>query len=55
VVDCSRCHGRSRVTYAEFAQRHLPYWAWTPWRRHSRYLVCPACGKRAWLAAHWFE
>lgn len=55
VVDCARCHGRTRVTYAEFAQRHLPYWAWTPWRRYSRYMMCPACGQRAWLAAHWFE
>jgi uncharacterized protein with PIN domain len=55
VVDCSRCHGRTRLTYAEFAQRHLPYWLWTPWRRFSRYMMCPACGRRAWVSARWFE
>ena len=55
VVDCSRCHGRTRLTYAEFAQRHLPYWIWTPWRRYSRYVVCPSCGQRAWISARWFE
>jgi hypothetical protein len=55
VVDCSRCHGRTRVTYVEFAQRHLPYWVWTPWKKYSRYAVCPSCGQRSWLAARWFE
>ena len=34
VVECSRCHGRTRLSYLEFAKRrHLPYWAWTPWRK----------------------
>jgi hypothetical protein len=55
VVDCSRCHGRTRLSYVEFAQRHLPYWFWTPWRRFSRYMMCPACGHRAWVSARWFE
>ena len=55
VVECSRCHGRTRLSYPEFARRHLPYWAWTPWRRYSRYVSCPACGQRAWVAARWFE
>jgi hypothetical protein len=55
VVECSRCHGRTRVGYVEFGRRHLPYWLWTPWRRYSRYAVCPACDRRAWLAARWFE
>ncbi|MGZ6978708.1 MAG: hypothetical protein ACXVJW_11400 [Acidimicrobiia bacterium] len=55
VVDCSKCHGRTRLSYMEFAQRHLPYWLWTPWRRFSHYMVCPACGQRAWISARWFE
>ncbi len=55
VVECSRCHGRTRLSYAEFGKRHLPFWAWTPWRKYSRYVSCPACGQRAWVAARWFE
>jgi hypothetical protein len=43
------------VGYVEFGKRHLPYWFWTPWRRYSRYAVCPACDQRSWLAARWFE
>ena len=38
-MECSRCHGRTRVSYEEFAQHHLPYWMWTPWRRYSRYMT----------------
>lgn len=53
VLECSSCHGRSRVTYAEFARRHLPVWLWTPWRHYSRFMTCPACGHRTWLAASW--
>jgi len=55
VLDCSRCKGRTRVSYPEFARRHLPAWLWFPWREHSRYLVCPACENRAWVAARWLE
>jgi hypothetical protein len=55
VVECSRCNGRTRVSYLEFGRRHLPYWVWTPWRRHSRYVTCPACGERSWVSARWFE
>jgi uncharacterized protein with PIN domain len=55
VVECSRCHGRTRLSYQEFGKRHLPYWLWTPWRRYSRFVVCPACGQRAWVSARWFE
>ena len=55
VVECSRCRGRTRVSYVEFGKRHLPYWAWTPWRRYSRYVTCPACGERAWVSPRWLE
>ena len=55
VLDCSRCQGRTRVSYPDFAKRHLPVWLWFPWREHSRYLSCPACGNRAWVAARWLE
>lgn len=53
VLECSSCHGRTRVTYLDFALRHLPVWLWTPWRHYSRFMVCPACGHRTWLAASW--
>ena len=55
VLDCSRCHGRTRIGYAEFARRNFPVWAWIPWRHHSRLMTCPACDHRTWLAARWFE
>jgi hypothetical protein len=55
VVECSSCHGRSRVSYVDFARRHLPFTVWTPWRRYSRLMTCPACGRRTWLAARWFD
>lgn len=55
VVECSSCHGRSRVNYVDFALRQLPFTLWMPWRRHSRLMTCPACGRRTWLAAHWFD
>ena len=55
VVECSSCHGRSRVSYVDFAMRQLPVTLWLPWRHHSRFMTCPACGRRTWLAAHWFD
>lgn len=55
VVECSSCGGRSRVSYVDFAMRQLPMTLWFPWRRHSRLMTCPACGRRTWLAAHWLQ
>ena len=51
VLGCSSCGARTRVTYAEFARRHLPFWLWIPGRRYSRLLPCPACRRRTWLEA----
>ena len=51
VLGCSSCGVRTRVTYAEFARRHLPFWLWIPGRKYSRLLACPACGRRTWLEA----
>jgi hypothetical protein len=55
VVDCSTCRGRSRLTYPEFVRRCLPVTVWIPWRRHSQWMVCPACERRTWMASRWFE
>ena len=54
VVECSTCGARTRLGWAEFAWRHLPLWLWVPWLRHSRFMSCPACDKRTWLAVNWF-
>lgn len=54
VVECSTCGARSRLAWAEFAWRHLPVWLWVPWLRHSRFMSCPACDRRTWLAVNWF-
>jgi uncharacterized protein with PIN domain len=51
VLGCSSCQARTRVTYAEFLRRHLPFWLWLPGRKFSRLLACPACGRRTWMEA----
>ena len=53
VVECEQCGRKTRVSYLELTRRMLPITAWVPWRRHSRYLRCPACDRRTWVAAHW--
>ena len=54
VVECSSCGARSRLGWGEFAWRHLPLWLWVPWMRYSRFISCPACDRRTWLAVNWF-
>jgi hypothetical protein len=54
VVDCSACGARTRLGWGEFARRHLPLWLWVPWMRYSRFISCPACDRRTWLAVNWF-
>ena len=53
VVECSSCGARTRLNWAEFAWRHLPVWLWVPWLRYSRFISCPACDRRTWLAVNW--
>ncbi|MGH2667877.1 MAG: hypothetical protein ACRDH5_01935 [bacterium] len=53
VVDCSACGARSRLGLVDFAWRHLPFWLWIPWLRHSNLMVCPACERRTWLGVSW--
>jgi len=54
VVECSTCGARTRLGWGEFAWRHLPVWLWVPWMRYSRFIACPACDRRTWLAVNWF-
>jgi hypothetical protein len=54
VVECSTCGARTRLGLGEFAWRHLPLWLWVPWMRYSRFMSCPACDRRTWLAVNWF-
>lgn len=55
VVECSHCGAHSRIDYADFVRRHLPFWAWIPGREHSRLLRCPACERRTWLRVRWLS
>ena len=55
VVECSNCGARSRLSWSEFAWRHLPVWLWLPWLRYSQYMSCPACERRTWLGVAWFS
>jgi hypothetical protein len=54
VVECSTCGARTRLGWGEFAWRHLPLWLWVPWMKYSRFIACPACDRRTWLAVNWF-
>ena len=54
VVECSSCGARTRLSWTEFAWRHLPMWLWIPWLRYSRFMSCPACDRRTWLGVAWF-
>lgn len=49
VITCSGCGERSRVRWWVAAAR-LVGAPWVPWRRHPHLAVCPACGRRRWLA-----
>jgi len=55
VLDCSSCGEKRRVTWMEFAWRHLPFWVWIPWLRYSRWMSCPACHQRTWLGVQFFS
>jgi len=47
-VNCESCGVTTRLGLLQFLARHFPVWLWVPWRRHSRLMRCPACGKLAW-------
>lgn len=53
VLDCSACGARTRVGWLDFWGRHLPFWLWFPWQRHSHWIPCPACDRRTWLGVSW--
>lgn len=55
VVQCERCHGRSRIDYLDLVRRSFPLGLWAPWRRHARYLRCPACEERSWVKVSWLS
>jgi hypothetical protein len=49
-VHCSSCDARTTLSPPEFILQHLPVWAWAPWRKQSRLMRCPACGRITWHA-----
>jgi hypothetical protein len=55
VVDCSSCGARRRLSWVEFAWRHLPFGLWIPWLHHSQLMSCPACQRRTWLQVSFFS
>jgi hypothetical protein len=55
VVECSRCHAETPVSYLTFALSHVPVGVWLPipGRRFNRYARCPSCHRLGWLRARW--
>jgi hypothetical protein len=49
-VHCASCDARTTLSVPEFILQHFPLWAWLPWRKHSRLMRCPACGRLSWHA-----
>lgn len=52
VLECSSCRRESPVRLREAVRLALPLSIHLPKRFHSL-MKCPACGRRAWLRAHW--
>ena len=50
VVHCASCDQHTTLSAPEFILQHFPVWAWLPWRKHSRLMRCPACGRITWHA-----
>ncbi len=53
VLECSECSGRARLSYVELVQQLLPVTIWIPLRSHTRWMRCPACHERTWVAVRW--
>ncbi|MHB8437966.1 MAG: hypothetical protein ACYDD4_02230 [Acidimicrobiales bacterium] len=52
-VHCSSCGERRELDVTRFATLHVPFFLWRPGRGFTRFMTCPACGRRAWLSASW--
>jgi hypothetical protein len=55
VVECSSCHGRTRISLTDVALRFATVSAWFPGRKHSHWMRCPACDHRTWCRIGWRE
>ncbi len=53
VIRCSSCLESTRVTWGNAALRTLWFTLWVPGKRFSRYMICPACHRRAWCKIRW--
>lgn len=52
-LSCSSCGERSEVALVDYLVLHLPLWLWRPGRGYTRFMNCPACGRRTWVSASW--
>ena len=55
LVECSHCHARTRVSYADLGVRLATISLWMPFQRHQHWMRCPACGRRRWCRIGWTE
>ncbi len=53
VLECSRCLTRTRMSVVEAGVRITFGSVWVPGKRHSRWILCPECGRRSWSRIHW--
>ena len=53
VVECSDCRAHTRISVFDAGARIASFSLWIPGKRFSRYLSCPACGRRTWSRIRW--
>ncbi len=51
-IRCEACHRTTAVGARDLVVALVPS-VWIPWRRPSRFLRCPACGRLTWAEVTW--
>jgi hypothetical protein len=54
IVECSSCRRETPLSPVQLARASLPFSLHLPFvKRYQSYMLCPACGRRAWLRVSW--
>jgi len=55
IIECSRCHVRTRSTLVDLGVRLVSISVWVPGRKHSHWMRCAACHEHTWCRIGWTE